>query len=91
MNLTGVKAEDFDRIIVWANDRGEVIASPAWSLTEALTVTYASLVKVSSHLIPEIDATQKITAAIETGARLMRMGFIPSSDQRLELIERLFP
>ena len=91
MNLSGVKAEDMERVVVWTTDRGEVIAAPAWSLNEAMTVTYANLVRASTHPIPEIDATQKITASLETGVRLMRMAFIPSGDQRLELLQRLFP
>jgi hypothetical protein len=91
MNLSGVKPEDLDRVIVWETDRGEVIGQPAWSLTEAMEVTYSNLVKISTKPIPEIDATMKITASIETGIRLMRIAFAPSDDQRRELIERLCP
>ena len=91
MNLAGVKPDDLDRVIVWTTDRGEVIAQPSWSLTEALAVTFSSLVKISTHPIPEIEATLKITASIETGVRLMQMAFAPSDDQRLELLQRLFP
>jgi hypothetical protein len=91
MNLSGVKAQDLDRLIVWTTDRGEVIAQPSWSLTEALALTFSNLVKISTHPVPEIEATLKITAAMETGVRLIHMAFAPSDDQRLELLQRLFP
>lgn len=91
MNLTGVGPEDLDRVVVWTTDRGEVIAQPSWSLSEALAVTFSNLIKISTHPIPEIEATLKITVSIETGVRLMHMAFAPSDDQRLELLQRLFP
>ena len=84
----GVKAQDMDALVVWTTDRGDTIASRGWSLIEAIDATYRNLVD-AAHLKgaenPELEATLAITQALETGVKLMRIGFDPTPEMVEEI------
>jgi len=90
LSYQGVKAQDVDALVVWTTERGDTIATRGWSLVEAIGATYRNLVdagNLKDAPNAELDATLSITQALETGVKLMRIGFGPT-DQMIEEISR---
>ncbi len=88
----GVKGRDVDDLVVWPTDSGDTVASRGWSLVESVAFTYRNHVD-NGHLKgaenPELDATLFITHALETGAKLMHIGFAPTPQMVAEIAMEL--